>query len=106
MANLRLSQSRPDDAAQMLDQAVERLKACVGDHGRSTRTFEFRIETAKLLIEVEKVEPAAAVVQQLLQEDDENVELWYLLGYCYHQLQDYADAKAVLTTAHQVRPQN
>ena len=66
-------------------------------------TFEFRMETCKLLIEAQKHEPAAQVVQQLIQEDDENVELWYLLGYCYFHLQEYFDAKEVLTTANQVK---
>lgn len=102
MANLRMSQSRPEDAAQMLDGAVQRLATCVGEDGRSTMTFEFRMESSKLLIEVQKFEHASTVVQGLLQEDDENVELWYLLGYCYFHLKEYLDARQVLSTAHQM----
>lgn len=52
-----------------------------------------------MLIEVDQYEPAAAVAHRLLREDDSNVELWYLLGYCLDGMQDYFEAKEVLTKA-------
>ena len=52
-----------------------------------------------MLIEVEQYEPAAAVAHRLLREDDSNVELWYLLGFCLDGMQDYFEAKEVLTKA-------
>jgi uncharacterized protein HemY len=56
-----------------------------------------------MLIEVEKFEPAAAVAHRLLREDDENVELWYLLGYCLNGMQEYYEAKGVLEKCVEVR---
>ncbi|XP_059828235.1 uncharacterized protein si:dkey-12j5.1 isoform X1 [Hypanus sabinus] len=48
--------------------------------------YESRITAAKLLIEVEEYETATEVLEGLLDEDDEVVQVWYLLGWvCYLQ---------------------
>uniref|UniRef100_A0A9J8DFB1 Si:dkey-12j5.1 n=1 Tax=Cyprinus carpio carpio TaxID=630221 RepID=A0A9J8DFB1_CYPCA len=46
--------------------------------------YESRITTAKLLIEVEEYEMATEVLEDLLEEDDEVVEVWYLLGWLFY----------------------
>ncbi|XP_053343459.1 uncharacterized protein si:dkey-12j5.1 [Clarias gariepinus] len=46
--------------------------------------YESRITTAKLLIEVEEFEMATDVLEGLLEEDDEVVQVWYLLGWLYY----------------------
>ncbi|XP_062841423.1 uncharacterized protein si:dkey-12j5.1 [Trichomycterus rosablanca] len=49
--------------------------------------YESRITAAKLLIEAEEFEVATDVLEGLLEEDDEVVQVWYLLGWmCYLQL--------------------
>ncbi|KAE8596156.1 hypothetical protein XENTR_v10015990 [Xenopus tropicalis] len=48
--------------------------------------YESRITTAKLLTEAEEFELASEVLEALLEEDDEVVQVWYLLGWvCYLQ---------------------
>ncbi|XP_063054695.1 uncharacterized protein si:dkey-12j5.1 [Engraulis encrasicolus] len=48
--------------------------------------YESRITTAKLLTEAEEPEMAMEVLEGLLEEDDEVVQVWYLLGWvCYLQ---------------------
>ncbi|XP_067862840.1 uncharacterized protein si:dkey-12j5.1 isoform X2 [Heptranchias perlo] len=48
--------------------------------------YESRISAAKLLIEVQEYEAAIEVLEGLLDEDDEVVQVWYLLGWvCYLQ---------------------
>ncbi|XP_035260694.1 probable assembly chaperone of rpl4 [Anguilla anguilla] len=48
--------------------------------------YESRITTAKLLVEAEEYETASEVLEGLLEEDDEVVQVWYLLGWaCYLQ---------------------
>uniref|UniRef100_UPI00398EB74A uncharacterized protein n=1 Tax=Pristiophorus japonicus TaxID=55135 RepID=UPI00398EB74A len=48
--------------------------------------YESRISAAKLLIEVHEYEAAIEVLEGLLDEDDEVVQVWYLLGWvCYLQ---------------------
>ncbi|XP_072268910.1 uncharacterized protein [Pyxicephalus adspersus] len=43
--------------------------------------YESRITTSKLLIEVEEFELAAEILEGLLEEDDEVIQVWYLLGW-------------------------
>ncbi|CAH2282397.1 probable assembly chaperone of rpl4 [Pelobates cultripes] len=48
--------------------------------------YESRITTAKLLIEAEEYEVASEILEVLLEEDDEVIQVWYLLGWvCYLQ---------------------
>ncbi|XP_036929361.1 probable assembly chaperone of rpl4 isoform X1 [Acanthopagrus latus] len=50
--------------------------------------YESRITTAKLLLECEEYEMAVDVLEDLLEEDDEVVQVWYLSGWvCYLQLE-------------------
>lgn len=46
--------------------------------------YESRITTAKLLIEAEEFEMATEVLEGLLEEDDEVVQVWYLLGWLFY----------------------
>ncbi|XP_029308289.1 probable assembly chaperone of rpl4 isoform X2 [Cottoperca gobio] len=50
--------------------------------------YESRVTTAKLLVESEEYEMAVDVLEDLLEEDDEVVQVWYLSGWvCYLQLE-------------------
>lgn len=53
--------------------------------------YESRITTAKLLIEAEEYEMATEVLEDLLEEDDEVVEVWYLLGWLFYLQLDKQD---------------
>ncbi|XP_068179473.1 uncharacterized protein si:dkey-12j5.1 isoform X2 [Antennarius striatus] len=58
-----------------------------GDRQIDIPPYESRITTAKLLIESEEHEMAVDVLENLLEEDDEVVQVWYLSGWvCYLQL--------------------
>ncbi|RHY90940.1 hypothetical protein DYB37_008265 [Aphanomyces astaci] len=89
MANFRLVQQRTDEAIAFLDETLKRLNAC-DEH--TMPSLEFRIVTGKLLVEVEKFEQAAYVLEGVMQEDDENAEVWFLVGSCYNALEDYDTA--------------
>jgi hypothetical protein len=56
----------------------------------------------KTLIEVGLFDSAVDIVEQLLHENDENIELWYLAGVAYHNNRDNASAKLYLTRASEV----
>jgi len=49
--------------------------------------FEFRIQTAKLFMELDNFRTAADSLESLLNEDDEISELWYLLGFALATLE-------------------
>ncbi|XP_030640623.1 probable assembly chaperone of rpl4 [Chanos chanos] len=62
--------------------------------------YESRITTAKLLIEAEEFEMATEVVEGLLEEDDEVVQVWYLLGWvCYLQVNKTEDSENLRKSA-------
>lgn len=53
--------------------------------------YESRITTGKLLIEAEEYEMATEVLEDLLEEDDEVVQVWYLLGWLFYLQLDKQD---------------
>ncbi|KAF5904354.1 GTPase IMAP family member 8-like, partial [Clarias magur] len=74
--------SRPKEeessaSAEQSDEDEEQLQSNIPP-------YESRITTAKLLIEVEEFEMATDVLEGLLEEDDEVVQVWYLLGWLYY----------------------
>ncbi|KAM4704807.1 uncharacterized protein WCC33_009623 [Rhinophrynus dorsalis] len=71
-----------------MQQKEEELQgACAEDPSELVLPpYESRINTAKLLIEAEEFELSAEILEALLEEDDEVVQVWYLLGWvCYLQ---------------------
>ncbi|KAF1324549.1 Tetratricopeptide tpr1, partial [Globisporangium splendens] len=89
-ANLRLTQQRKDEAIPLLEETYRRLNENCDEN--SLPPLEFRIFTGKLLIEVEKYEEACDVLEAVMQEDDENAELWFLVGTCYRAMDDLSNA--------------
>eukprot|EP01036_Dinobryon_divergens_P029265 gene29265-38335_t len=102
LASLRLSQGRATDACRAMDSVAERILAARKVYRERTLMdelrgkeepqeitempeMEFLISSAKLLIECAATEAvfaehAADLLLDLLQDDDENIELWYLSG--------------------------
>ncbi|XP_076869259.1 uncharacterized protein LOC143519561 isoform X2 [Brachyhypopomus gauderio] len=64
-------------SAEELDQEDEEAQ-------NNIPPYESRITTAKLLIEAEEFEMATEVLEGLLEEDDEVVQVWYLLGWLFY----------------------
>ena len=62
-------------------------------------SFEFRMSTAKLLMEVERPLEAVELLQALRMEEDESLELWYLLGCAALQAEDVELAGAEVAAA-------
>ncbi|CAK0774421.1 hypothetical protein CVIRNUC_004166 [Coccomyxa viridis] len=59
----------------------------------SMPSYEFRVETAKLLIELDEDNHAAVqVLEMLIAEDDTVPEVWYLLGLALHAGGDFDEA--------------
>jgi tetratricopeptide (TPR) repeat protein len=127
-ANLRLSQKRGQEAAALMIETVKRLGACQQDdveeddeeegeggegagqeiRGLQLPTMMFRLQTAKLLLECQAynkkcAKEAVRVLEACKCEDDENVEVWYLLGVAYSRQRkpDVGMAKAHLLHAQQ-----
>ena len=48
-----------------------------------TVPYESRVSAAKILLEIEKYEDASIVCENLLEQDDSNLEVWYLTALAY-----------------------
>jgi len=80
-ASMRLSQCRPDDARACILPVADRLLATRFEDRE--QPFEFCVQTCRLLVELGEVQKAVELLEALLKEDDENVEVWILLGHCH-----------------------
>ncbi|KAL9577395.1 MAG: hypothetical protein Q9212_006389 [Teloschistes hypoglaucus] len=83
LANVRISQTRMDEARKALTQSIEIWKDLpAGDE--SVPNFPARISLARLLMEVGMEDDALEVLERLVDEDDTSVEAWYLGGWCQY----------------------
>ena len=107
-ASMRLSQSRPLEAHEALkDVATTLLQTQLEDR---EVPFEFCVQTCRLLVEVDDRPLAIQLLENLLREDDENVEIWILLGHCHSSsdndaaIECFERAQALLESFLQVDP--
>jgi tetratricopeptide (TPR) repeat protein len=80
LANVRISQSRFEDAKAALSRSLELWKD-LPPLDPSVPDFPSRVALARLLMEVEMEEEAIEVLERLVGEDDQSVEVWYLGGW-------------------------
>ena len=60
-------------------------------------SFEFRFETAKLLLEIDtSTELAIEILEELLEERDGVVDVWYLLAYAHYGANDFDDSLEII----------
>jgi len=108
LCSLRIEQDRREEAGRALQACTDRTDAIMGeaallnaiqagltfghtDHAAAAReppSFEFRYENAKLLLELGRPGRAAATLEALVEECDDNPDVWYLLGLAYHLKRD------------------
>ena len=92
LANFLLSEQKNEEAKEMLLKGLNLWHGCDDPHIKNTRlpSYESRISLSKMLIEVEEFNNACSVLEELLSEDDEVVQVWYLLGWIHYlKEQDY-----------------
>ncbi|KAI1304769.1 TPR domain-containing protein [Xylaria venustula] len=80
LANVRISQSRFDDAKAALSRSLELWKD-LSPEDPSVPDFPSRVGLSRLLMEVEMEQEAMEVLERLVGEDDQSVEVWYLGGW-------------------------
>lgn len=85
MASYSLSQQNMDEARKMLEKSLELWQGKDEELPQApVPSYETRIATSKLLIELENYETAGSVLEELVEESDEVPQVWYLLGWLYH----------------------
>ena len=102
LANLRISQCRTTEAAEIIEKLYQKIKSIreklasrtvidemtgtdIPEDVKDAPELEFYIATAKYMVECATVVPVLAeyameLVTSLLHDDDENIELWYIMG--------------------------
>ncbi|CAL1716221.1 unnamed protein product [Somion occarium] len=89
LASVRLSQQRPGDAKQCLEQAWTSWKDLEADDSRLP-PIPTRLALVKLFLELSLYTPALLVLQGIMAFDDQEVEAWYLEGWCFFLMAEQA----------------
>ncbi|KAA1467526.1 TPR-like protein [Dentipellis sp. KUC8613] len=89
LASVRMSQQRPDDAKVILEKAWSLWKDFEADDNRLP-PISSRLSLTKLFLELSLYTPALLVLQGIMAADDEEVEAWYLEGWCFFMMAEQA----------------
>lgn len=83
LANVRISQLRFEDARAALTRSLDLWKDLPVESPKIP-PFPARISLVRLLIEVEMEAEAIDVIENMVLEDDQSVETWYLGGWALY----------------------
>ncbi|KAI1797119.1 TPR-like protein [Ganoderma leucocontextum] len=89
LASVRMSQQRPDDAKVYLEQAWSQWKDLDLDDPQLP-PIPARLSIVKLFLELSLYTPALLVLQGIMASDDQEVEAWYLEGWCFFLMAEQA----------------
>eukprot|EP00963_Diacronema_lutheri_P001926 scaffold126_cov315-Pavlova_lutheri.AAC.23 len=112
MASLYIEVDKPLEALDRLKKSMSLWFSFEPSHGSQNQDkhedeslegemppYEFRFETAKLLLELGEFETAGEVLEGLLEETDSSLDVWYLLAISQHSLGDHDDARESVRAA-------
>lgn len=85
VANVRVSQSRREDAVAALERGLA-LWTDLEPEDPRVPPFPSRVALTRLLMECEMENRAVEICERLVLEDDSSVEAWYLGGFAYYTL--------------------
>ncbi|TBU48851.1 TPR-like protein [Dichomitus squalens] len=89
LASVRMSQQRPDEAKVCLEQAWSQWKDLDLDDPQLP-PISARLSVVKLFLELSLFTPALLVLQGIIASDDQDVEAWYLEGWCFFLMAEQA----------------
>ncbi|KAJ7035086.1 hypothetical protein C8F04DRAFT_1210500 [Mycena alexandri] len=101
LASVRMSQERPEEAKQCLQQAWSAWKDLDIDDPKLP-PIPTRLALVKLFLELALFPPALLVLHGIMASDDQEVEAWYLEGWCFFLIsrQDARDCLATCEVLH------
>jgi predicted Zn-dependent protease len=80
LANFRISQNQIEEAFEAVERSLN-IWSMIPFESEEYPTYEFRLVTARLLIELSQADFAKPILEVLCQEDDSLPEPWYLLAF-------------------------
>ncbi|KAL9598591.1 MAG: hypothetical protein Q9219_004422 [cf. Caloplaca sp. 3 TL-2023] len=96
LANIRISQTRVEQARKALVDSLELWKDLPADD-EAVPEFAARISLSRLLMEAEMEDEALTVLERLIEEDDTSVEAWYLGGWCIYLIAEKRPSNTLIT---------
>jgi len=88
LSSFRLSQQKPEEAKQAAIQAWTVWKD--EEDELKIPAISSRIELTKRFLEVQEFAAALHVLQSIMASDDQDVEAWYLEGWCFYLMAEQA----------------
>jgi len=109
LASVRMSQQRQDDARKCVEQAWSLWKDLPpGEHDSSSLNIDqpfiddstipsipIRLALTRLFLELSMHKEALTVLTGVIESDDQEVEAWYLEGWCLLLMSEEAKTQAV-----------
>ena len=94
IAHLNMCQCKPEEGKQLMQVVAQRVieegnrlkEATNSSYSDLVMGYDFKLSTAKNLIELQMYQEAKTILDQLKDQYDEVVDLWYLLGICVDSL--------------------
>ncbi|KAL9651646.1 hypothetical protein ABK040_001591 [Willaertia magna] len=90
LSHLRMCQNKPEEGKVMMQVVAKniidegnRLKEEQTGYSEMLNNYDFKLSTSKNLIELQMYQEAKEILEQLKENFDEVVDLWYLLGICH-----------------------
>jgi hypothetical protein len=78
-----MSQQRPEDALELANKAWAPWKELEPDDN-ALPPFSTRLSLTRLFIEISQFTSALVILQGIIASDDQDVEAWYLEGWCFY----------------------
>jgi tetratricopeptide (TPR) repeat protein len=98
-ASYLLSKDNKDEAKDAVLSSLSLWLASEDKEQSIVPSYGSRMNCAKILLELEEYEKAFAVLEGLLREDDEVVQVWYLMGWLHVLTEDRDSASFYLEQA-------
>ncbi len=83
LASVRISQQRLPEAKQLAESAFEIIRDIQDGDEHLLPPITSRLGLARVLLELSAYPPALAILSEVLLTDDQDVEAWYLQGWCF-----------------------
>jgi len=94
LASVRMSQSRPEEAKELVGKAWRIWKDLAEDDARSASPAVL-LSLTRIFIELALYDTALEILQVVFAVDDEEVEGWYLQGWCFVLMAEQARESGV-----------
>ncbi|KIO16272.1 hypothetical protein M407DRAFT_34073 [Tulasnella calospora MUT 4182] len=87
LASVRISQQRPEEAKDLVQRSWTVWKDLESD-GAALPPISSRLSLTRLMLELSMYTQALAILHGVLASDEQEVEAWYLQGWCFFLIGD------------------